>query len=166
MIFGKFKVNGKDVKGFNDVEDATYKAANGWIRLYDFEFEGKVAQSDAHSGSSVQVSGRDYTDVFVTQHLSSSTAIFHKAMVENTDLEIEIHLTRPKKGGSNAQAAFVKYKFTGANITNQKNVSSDSSGKAYQEELDFSFAQVVVSTDDDHSGEKTESEDASRVSKK
>ncbi len=166
MIFGKFKVNGKEVKGFNDIEDATYKAGNGWIRLYDFEFEGAVAQSDAHSGSSVQVSGRNYTDVFVTQHLSSSTAIFHKALVENTDLEIEIHLTRPAKGGSNAQRMFAKYKFIGANITNQKNVSSDTSGKAYLEELDFSFAQVVVSADDDHSGEKTESEDAGRVSKK
>jgi type VI protein secretion system component Hcp len=167
VIFVKIN-NGSDIKGFNDIEDKTYKTSNGWIRGYQFEFEGAVRQSGSHSGSSVQVSGRDYTDTFFTHHLSSATAAIHKAMVENKDLVIEVHLTRPAKGGGavGEQKPYAKYKFTGANITNQKSIASDSAGEGYMEEVDFSFAQVVVAADDDHSGEKTESEDAGRVSKK
>lgn len=167
VIFIKFKVAGKTVAGFNDVDDAEYKKEKGWIRAYNFTFEGSVAQDAANSSGSHQVSGRHYSDVEITHALSSASAIIHKAMVENTDLEIDVHLTRPAKAGNTkAERAYTKYHFVGANITNQKTRASDSGGEAYKEDVDFSFAQIVVNSDDDSTGEKTESEDATRVSKK
>lgn len=166
MIFVKIEKDGKPLKGFNDINKAEYTAQNGWIRAFDFEFEGGVAQSDAHSGSSVQVSGRDYKDVYFTHHLSSATASIHKALIENKDLTIIIHLTRPARGGGNEHKPLAKYTFDGANFTKQKVTASDASGKPYMEWIFFSFATVNIDSDDDYSEEKTMSEDVGRLSKK
>jgi len=166
VIFVKIVKDGKPVKGFNDVDKAEYTAKNGWIRAFDFEFEGAVSQSNAHSGSSVQVSGRDYKDVYFTHHLSSATASIHKALIENKDLTIVIHLTRPARGGGNEHKPLAKYTFEGANVTRQKCNASDTSGKPYAEAVFFSFATVNIDSDDDYSEEKTMSEDVGRLSKK
>lgn len=165
-IFLMLDKNGSKFKGFNDINDANFNKDKGWIRCESFAFGGEVAHADAHSSGSHQVSGRTYQPGKVRHLLSSTAALAHQAMVQNTDLEITVAMTRPvKKSGGTEEHAYLTYKFIGANICSQKVFADDSPGKAYMEELEFTCAQVQISADDDHTGEKTESEDKARLTK-
>jgi type VI protein secretion system component Hcp len=107
-----------------------------------------------------QVSGRDYAPVVFTQVLSSASVMIFKMLVENTAAEIEVHLTRaPKAGASQEQKPYSKYKFKGAKFGGIKHTAVESGGEAYMEEVSFKFNQVVISSDDDTTGEKPEAED-------
>ena len=114
--------------------------------------------------SSHQVSGRDYKPVRFTHLLGSASTSIFKVLVENTKLEIDIHLTRSaKEGGTNQEMAFSKYKFKGAKISSVKHSAVEQGGQAYLEEVGFHFNQIVVSADDDTTGEKPEAEDTITV---
>lgn len=164
MIFVKVSNAGKFVKGYNDVTDKEYSKDKNWLRAYDFAFEGEVVLSKMGGAGSHQVSGREYKRVSFKHLLSSASTTFFKLMVENTAVEIDIHLTRSAKhGGSTAELGYTKYKFKGAKISSVKHVARDEGGHAYLEDVGFKFNQVVISSDDDTTGEKPEADDTITV---
>jgi type VI protein secretion system component Hcp len=75
-------------------------------------------------------------------------------------LEIDVHLTRSAKaGGSPEELGYTKYKFKGAKISSVRHTASEQGGMAYLEEVGFKFNQVIITSDDDTTGEKPEAED-------
>lgn len=107
-----------------------------------------------------QVSGREYAPVMFTHLLGSASTSIFKILVENTKVEIDVHLTRSaKEGGTKQEMCYTKYKFKGAKIASVKHTAVEAGGQAYLEEVGFNFNQVVVSSDDDTTGEKPEAED-------
>lgn len=164
MIFVKIANQGKAVKGKNDITDKEYNKDKGWIRAYSFGFDGEVLLAKLAAAGSHQVSGREYKAVTFNHVLSSASTSLFKLLVENTKLEIDIHLTRSVVDGNTTQEmAYQKYKFKGAKISHVKHTAADEGGHAYMEDVGFKFNQIVMSSDDDTTGEKPEAEDAINV---
>lgn len=164
MIFFKVINQGKAIKGNNDKSDQEYKKENSWIRGYSYTFGGQVVLSGLASSGSHQVSGREYQTVQISHMVDSATPQLFKAWVENTKLDIEVHLTRSVvEGNTPHEKGYLTYKFTGAKISTISHAASDQAGQAYMEVLGFTFNQLVMNADDDSTGEKTESEDKINV---
>jgi type VI protein secretion system component Hcp len=160
MIFVKIANAGKFIKGYNDVTDKEYSKDKNWIRAYTYAFEGEVVLSKLGGQGAHQVSGREYQRVIFTHLLSSASVSLFKTLVENTSLEIDVHLTRSARaGGSTQEMAYTKYKFKGAKISHVKHTAVEQGGQAYLEEVGFKFNQIIFSADDDTTGEKPEAED-------
>lgn len=164
MLFANFDLEGKKFKGFNDRNDEEYNQGKGWVRIFDFKMDGRVVYSSLAQGGSQHSSAREYGSPTLLTPIGSLTPQIWKAMVENTKLTIEVHLTRSVvEGKTPHEKAYMKYKFTGAKICSIHNVAPDKDGQPYMEEIKLSFNQVTWSADDDTTGEKTESEDAINV---